>query len=226
MLRLENINVAVEGDKQILRDVNLEIPKNSLTVITGQNGSGKTSLAKVLMGIMQPQQGKIYWDGQDITELAIEKRAALGIGMAFQLPVKFKGFKVREILGIAAGRRLSGDKLVQVLERVGLPATDYIERNLDGDLSGGEIKRIEIAMLLARNSDLMIFDEPEAGIDLWSFENLMRTFWQLKGEHTIIIVSHQKQILELADNIVVMKRGRVEAYGKRDEMLERLCLKK
>lgn len=226
MLKLENINVAVDGNKRILRDVNLDIPKKSLTVITGPNGSGKTTLAKLLMGIARPSAGKIIWKDQDITDLPVEKRATLGIGIALQSPVRFKGFKVREILSIAADRRLNNEKLVQVLERVGLPATEYIDRNLGPDLSGGEIKRIEIAMLLARNSDLMIFDEPEAGIDLWAFENLLKTFWRLKGEHTVIIVSHQKQILELADNIIVMKRGRVDAYGRRDEIMERLCLKK
>lgn len=226
MLKLENIQVAVEDGKKILRGINLEIPKKTLTVITGQNGSGKTTLAKLLMGMVRPVEGRIFWEGADITEIAVEKRAALGIGMAFQQPVRFKGFRVREMMGIAAGRRMDAAKLGEVLGRVGLTASEYAERSLGAELSGGEIKRIEIAMLLARNSDLMIFDEPEAGIDLWSFENLMRTFCELKGGHTIIIVSHQRQILELADNIVVMKRGRVEAYGGRDEILERLCLKK
>ncbi len=184
-------------------------------VVTGPNGGGKTSLAKTVMGLMQPSSGQIFWNGEDITNLSITERARRGISYGFQQPPRFKGLKVRDLLAIAAGKALAHDEACAYLTKVGLCARDYLDRDVDTSLSGGEVKRIEIASILAKDSALMVFDEPEAGIDLWSFARLTETFRQLhdEGGHTIVIISHQERIIRLADEIVLIADGTVAGRG-------------
>lgn len=224
MLELQNVNYCVE-DKQILNDINLKI-EDQFVVITGPNGSGKSTLAKVIAGIIKPTSGKILLDGEDITELSITERAKKGISYAFQQPVRFKGLKVRDLMTLAAGKNPEGKEatfteVCDMLSEVGLCAKEYINRDLDGSLSGGELKRIEIAMILARASKLSLFDEPEAGIDLWSFQKLIHVFekmqQQIKGN--ILIISHQERILDIADKIIYLKDGKVEKYGEKEQIL-------
>lgn len=229
MLELKNIRFEAEDEsngttKTILNNINLTIASNSFIVITGPNGSGKSSLAKIIMGMEKPSHGKILLDGKDITPLDVTKRAALGIGFAFQQPVRFKGMTVRDILEFASRKKLSTEEACKYLSQVGLCAVEYVDRELNTSLSGGEIKRIEIAMLLARNVKLSIFDEPEAGIDLWSFHNLIDIFLKIREETkgTIIIISHQERILEIANRIVVIDEGEITAEGSRDEILPTL----
>ena len=212
-----------EGVRQILKDVNLTVDER-MVVITGPNGGGKTSLAKAVMGIMQPSSGQILWNGEDVTAMSVTERARRGISYGFQQPPRFKGMKVSDLLTIAAGRKLSHDEACGYLTQVGLCARDYLGRDVDTSLSGGEVKRIEIATLLAKNSKLMIFDEPEAGIDLWSFARLTETFRDLheKGGHTIIIISHQERIIRLADEIVLLANGEIAGRGTADELYPRL----
>jgi len=225
MLTLEKIVwTAPEGDR-ILRGVDLTVSTGKLTVVTGPNGGGKTSLAKIIAGLITPDSGRILLDGEDITGLDITERARRGVGYAFQQPVRFKGLTVRELLQLAAGGELKEHELCRVLGKVGLCAHDYIDREVNTSLSGGEIKRIEIATVLARkNVRLSVFDEPEAGIDLWSFAGLIDAFEQLKEEAdgSLLIISHQERILQIADEIVVIAGGEVRMAGPRDEVLPSL----
>ena len=224
MLELKHISYAVrEGDSElgILNDISLTIDDHRLVVFTGPNGGGKTTLAKIIMGLVKPTGGQILWNGQDITDLGITERARLGISYGFQQPPRFKGITVRDLLTIASGdSKLSKDKCCRYLTQVGLCANDYLDREVDVSLSGGEVKRIEIATLLARHSALMIFDEPEAGIDLWSFARLTETFEQLHREHTasMIIISHQERIIQLADEIIVVGGGEIRHRGTTEEV--------
>ena len=223
MLELQHLSYAVQtedGTKEILRDVSLTIPDQRFVVITGPNGGGKTTLAKVIMGLNQPTGGKILWNGTDITNLSISERAKLGVSYGFQQPPRFKGMRVRDLLDIAAGEKLSHDAACAYLTKVGLCARDYLERDVDASLSGGEVKRIEIATILARKCPLMIYDEPEAGIDLWSFARLTETFRALhdKKESTILIISHQERIIRLADEIILLSGGELTARGPADEV--------
>lgn len=230
MLKLENISYEIEG-KKILDDVNLEVD-DRFVAITGPNGSGKSTLLKVIMGIIVPTSGKVFMDGEDITNLSITERANRGISFAFQQPVTFKGLKVRDLLELTGDQEeKKKDRLTRacnVLSEVGLCAKDYIDRDIDDTLSGGEMKRIEIAMAAARGTELTLFDEPEAGIDLWSFQNLIKVFKKLyrdtKG--TIMIISHQERILNIADKIIYLEDGKVRDYGERDEVLEKMRLEK
>ena len=228
MLELKHISYTVqEGDSTlgILNDISLTIDDHKLVVFTGPNGGGKTTLAKIIMGLVKPTGGQILWNGQDITDLGITERARLGISYGFQQPPRFKGLTVRNLLTIASGNeKLSKDQCCQYLTKVGLCANDYLDREVDASLSGGEVKRIEIASILAKNAELMLFDEPEAGIDLWSFARLTETFRQLhdEGGHTIVIISHQERIIRLADEIVLIADGKVAGRGSVDELYPRI----
>ena len=227
MLELQNICYRVstpEGELDILRDISITIPDQRLMVFTGPNGGGKTTLAKIIMGLVQPTSGRILYNGRDVTPLSITERARLGISYGFQQPPRFKGMKVSDLLTIAAGKALSHDEACSYLTQVGLCARDYLNRDVDTSLSGGEVKRIEIATLLAKNSRLMIFDEPEAGIDLWSFARLTETFHELheKGGRTILIISHQERIIRLADEIILIANGEIAGRGTADELYPKL----
>ena len=228
MLELQNICYRVstpEGEQDILKNVSITIPDHKLVVFTGPNGGGKTTLAKVIMGLVQPTSGQILWNGQDITNLSITERARLGISYGFQQPPRFKGITVKRLLTLASGNdKLSKDQCCQYLTRVGLCANDYLDREVDVSLSGGEVKRIEIATLLARNAELMIFDEPEAGIDLWSFARLTETFQQIHtaGTATMIIISHQERIISLADEVIVVGDGAIRHRGSAEEILPQI----
>lgn len=225
MLELRNISFEVseeENQKEIVRDISLTVENHKFTVITGPNGSGKSTLAKLIAGIEKPTSGRIYLDGADITEKSITERAKLGIGYAFQQPVRFKGLEVIDLLRIASGRQLSAADACAYLSEVGLCARDYIRREVNASLSGGELKRIEIATILARGSRLSVFDEPEAGIDLWSFQNLIQVFERMRKRNqdgSILVISHQERILNIADEIIVVADGRVAQKGPREEIL-------
>ena len=224
MLELKHISYRVstpDGEQDILKDISITIPDEKLVVFTGPNGGGKTTMAKVIMGLVEPTSGQILYNGQDITHLSITERARLGISYGFQQPPRFKGITVHDLLLLAAGKeKLTKDQCCQYLTRVGLCANDYLEREVDVSLSGGEVKRIEIATILARQGSLMIFDEPEAGIDLWSFARLTETFEQIhrEGEATMIIISHQERIIRLADEIVVIAGGKIAHRGSTEEI--------
>lgn len=223
MLELKNISFQAEDEGkeiEILRDVNLTLG-DQFVAVTGPNGSGKSTLAKIIAGILTPTEGQIFLDGVDITEKSITERAKLGIGFAFQQPVRFKGITVKDMLSIAAGRETAVSEVCSMLSEVGLCARDYVNREINASLSGGELKRIEIAMLMARKSKVSVFDEPEAGIDLWSFQNLIRVFEKMHEEiqGTILIISHQERILNIADQIVLLADGRIEKVGNRDEIM-------
>ena len=218
MLKIENLRFSPkteEGEKTIIQDLNLEIDNKKFIVVTGPNGGGKTTLAKLIMGLEQPTSGRILWNGQDISGLSITERARLGISYGFQQPPRFKGMTVYDLLKVAAGREMSRVECCEYLSQVGLCASDYVDRDMDVSLSGGEAKRIEIASILARKSDLMIFDEPEAGIDLWSFSRLTETFDAInrRKEATLIVISHQERLIALADEIVVLSGGKLTAHG-------------
>lgn len=226
MLELKNISYAAEdegGTKEILNDINLTVSERFVAV-TGPNGGGKSTLARVIAGIIKPTSGRIIFDGQDITELGITERAKLGISFAFQQPVRFKGIRVYDLLQLAAGKKITIGEACDYLSRVGMCARDYINREVNASLSGGELKRIEIATILARGTNLSLFDEPEAGIDLWSFSNLIAVFEKMYEEinGSILIISHQERILEIADRIVVIAGGRITDQGSKDEILPKL----
>ena len=229
MLEIKHLSYQVEGESGeelgILNDVSLTVADHQFVVITGPNGGGKTTLAKAIMGLVRPTGGTIAWNGTDITGLDITQRARLGVSYGFQQPPRFKGLRVRDLLALAAGsEKLTREEGCQYLTRVGLCAADYIDREVDASLSGGEVKRIEIATLLAKNSRLMIFDEPEAGIDLWSFARLTETFRELheKGGRTILIISHQERIIRLADEIILIANGEIAGRGTADELYPKL----
>ena len=227
MLTLKNLSLTAadaQGRADIVKNVSLDVEDGKFLVITGPNGGGKTTLAKLIMGLATPTGGQIFLDGEDITGLSITDRARRGISYSFQQPPRFKGMKVSDLLTIAAGKPLSHDEACSYLTQVGLCARDYLSRDVDTSLSGGEVKRIEIATLLAKNSRLMIFDEPEAGIDLWSFARLTETFRELheKGGRTILIISHQERIIRLADEIVLIADGKVAGRGSVDELYPRI----
>ena len=231
MLELKGLSYQVEDNgaqTDILRGIDLTIDNNKFVVITGPNGGGKTTLAKAIMGLVPATGGQILWNGQDITKLSITERAKLGISYGFQQPPRFKGLRVRDLLALASGNRnLSRDECCSYLNRVGLCAADYVDREMDTSLSGGEVKRIEIATILARPSGLLIFDEPEAGIDLWSFDRLTETFRDIheaRDGRSIVIISHQERIIQLADDIVWLKDGQVEAQGPAAELIPKLGL--
>ena len=209
---------------ELLRSINLTIGDGRFVAITGPNGGGKSTLARVIAGITAPISGTLLLDGQDITQKSITDRAQLGIGFAFQQPVRFKGLTVRDLVELAAGGRLSEQQLCAALSDVGLCARDYVDREVNASLSGGEIKRIEIAMVMMRGARLSIFDEPEAGIDLWSFQNLIDVFQKLRAQTkgSIVVISHQERILEIADEIIVLADGKVVRQGPRDEILSGL----
>jgi len=226
MLELKNISFEVntpEQQKGILKDINLTIDER-FVAITGPNGGGKSTLAKVIAGIIKPTTGRILLDGEDITDLDITQRARRGVSFAFQQPVRFKGLTVRDLITMAAGKPINVSEACSFLSEVGLCAKDYINREVNASLSGGELKRIEIAMIMARGTKLSVFDEPEAGIDLWSFGNLIQVFEKMheKINGSIMIISHQERILNIADRIIVLAGGRVEAEGTRDEVLPHL----
>ncbi len=224
MLILKGIAWNLPEGREILHPLDLTIPDGKLTVVTGPNGGGKTTLAKVIAGILTPSSGQILLDGEDITPLDVTQRARKGISFAFQQPVRFKGLTVRDLLELAAGRSLSESELCGLLGQVGLCAPEYAGRQTDASLSGGEIKRIEIATVLARGARISVFDEPEAGIDLWSFASLIDTFKRLQSglSGSLLIISHQERILNIADEIVVIADGRVRSQGPRQQVLPAL----
>ena len=223
MLDLQGVSLEIEGNvsTEILKNISLKFYDKKIYVVTGPNGGGKSSLAKIIMGVYNPTSGKILLDGQDITYLAITERARLGIGYAFQSPPRFKGIKVKDLLKMAASYNPEKVNICDLLYNVGLCAQDYLERDVDSSLSGGEMKRIEIATVLARNLKIAVFDEPEAGIDLWSFQKLAETFKTIHEQYdtTIIIISHQERIMELADEIIIMSNGTISAQSERDTIL-------
>ena len=228
MLQIKNLSFAVSDDsanKEIIKDISLEIPDGKLVVITGPNGGGKSTLAKLIAGIEKPTAGQILFNGEDITDMSVTDRAKKGIGFAFQQPVKFKGIRVLDLIRLAAGRALTISDACVYLSMVGLCAREYINREVNSSLSGGELKRIEIATVLARKSLLTLFDEPEAGIDLWSFGNLIEVFQKQREEiadRSILIISHQERILNIADEIVVLNSGEIDKQGDKDKILPEL----
>lgn len=217
MLELKNIGYTIENN-EILKDVSLCFKKGEITVITGQNGSGKSTLVKLIMGLEKATDGSIIFDGEDITNLELDERARKGFTIAFQTPVRFKGLKVKDMIDIACGGELVLSDACEYLSKVGLCARNYIEREVDDSLSGGELKRIELALSIAKGGEVYLFDEPEAGIDLWSFDNLIKVFKAIKDK-TIIIISHQRKILEIADSIVLLNKNSQPIYGSREEIL-------
>ena len=223
MLEFKNVSYETPEGKVILRDVSIQID-DRFVAVTGPNGSGKSTMAKLIAGIYTPTSGQILLDGVDITNMSITERAKGGISFAFQQPVRFKGITVKELISIASGKNISVAEACSYLSEVGLCAKDYVNREVDGSLSGGELKRIEIAMINARGTKLSVFDEPEAGIDLWSFNNLIQVFRNMyeKTKGTILIISHQERILDIADKIIVIADGRVAAYGTKNEILPEL----
>ena len=228
MLELKNISFQVPAggaDREIVRNVSLTIPDRKLVVVTGPNGGGKSTLAKLIAGIEKPTEGRVFFQGEDITDLSITDRARRGIAFAFQQPVRFKGIQVFDLIRLATGTKLSTVDACKYLSAVGLCAREYINREVNSSLSGGELKRIEIATVLAKASKLSVFDEPEAGIDLWSFQNLIEVFEDMRkniSDSSILIISHQERILNIADEIIVLKDGKLEYMGPKDEILPKL----
>ena len=223
MLEFRNVSYTVDGEKEILKHIDLVID-DGFVAITGPNGSGKSTLAKLVMGIIRPTEGRILFDRQDITDLSVTDRANLGISFAFQQPVRFKGITVKDLLSLAAGKNATVSEACAYLSEVGLCAKDYINREVNASLSGGELKRIEIAMINARGTRLSVFDEPEAGIDLWSFQNLIKVFEKMheRTNGTILIISHQERILNIADKIIVIADGTVAEYDEKDKVFPKL----
>lgn len=222
---LELKNICFERDnKKILDNVNLVIDDKKFVAITGPNGGGKSTLAKIIMGIEKPDTGKIFFDGEDITELGVDKRAQKGIGFAFQQPVKFKGITVKDLISLSIGKGVKFSDACKYLSDVGLCPRDYMQREVNSSLSGGELKRIEIATVAAKKSKFTIFDEPEAGIDLWSFNNLIGVFEKMHDEikGSIVIISHQERILNIADEIILVEKGKIKEKGKKEDILPRL----
>ena len=222
MLEFRNVSYSV-GDKQILKNIDLKV-SDRFVAITGPNGSGKSTMAKLVSGIIKPTEGRIYFNGDDITDMSVTDRARSGISYAFQQPVRFKGLTVQYLISLAAGKNASVADACAYLSEVGLCAKDYINREVNASLSGGELKRIEIAMVNARGTALSVFDEPEAGIDLWSFNNLIKVFEKMheRTHGTIMIISHQERILNIADKIVVLADGQVVEYGDREAVFPKL----
>ena len=224
MLELKNVSFQVDAEgagKEIVRDISLTVPARKLIVVTGPNGGGKSTLARLIAGIEKPTGGRVFFDGEDITEKGVTERARMGIAYAFQQPVRFKGIRVLDLIRIAAGETMTAAKACEYLAAVGLCARDYVEREVNASLSGGELKRIEIATVLARHAKLSVFDEPEAGIDLWSFRNLIDVFRNMRetiADSSILVISHQERILKIADEIIVIRDGRVEKQGTREEI--------
>ena len=223
MLEFKNVSYETPEGKTILKNVSLKID-DRFVAVTGPNGSGKSTMAKLIAGIYMPTSGQILLDGEDITHLSITERAKKGISFAFQQPVRFKGITVKDLISMASGKKISVAEACSYLSEVGLCAKDYVGREVDGSLSGGELKRIEIAMINARGTKLSVFDEPEAGIDLWSFNNLIQVFRSMyeRTRGTILIISHQERILDIADKIIVISGGEVAAYGAKNEILPEL----
>lgn len=225
MLELRDIKFSVTDDngqtKDIINGVSINIDESKFVAITGPNGSGKSTLAKLIVGILQPTSGQIIYNGTDITNMSISDRAKLGISFAFQQPVRFKGIKVIDLLRMASGKQLTISEACEYLSEVGLCARDYINREVDGSLSGGELKRIEIATIIARGTELSVFDEPEAGIDLWSFNSLIKVFEKMQenNNNSILIISHQERILDIADEIILLADGVIKAHGSKDEIM-------
>ena len=226
MLELKNITFKVDnldgkGEITILDNVSFKIEQGKILIITGPNGGGKSTLAKIIMGIEKPTSGQILFDGKDVTNLSITERARLGIGYAFQQPPRFKGVTVKKLLNLASGNKLNDTACCEYLTNVGLCSKEYLKRDVDASLSGGELKRIEIASLMARNPKLAIYDEPEAGIDLWSFSMLVDTFTNLKKnkEESVVIISHQERIIDLADDLMIISGGKIESMGTKEEIL-------
>lgn len=220
MLELKDI-CFTRDNKKILDNINLTIDTDKFVVITGPNGSGKSTLAKIIMGIEKPDTGKVILEGQDITNLPINERANLGIGFAFQQPVKFKGITVFDLLKLSSGKEINKKEACDILSKVGLCAKEYVDREVNSSLSGGELKRIEIASVAVRGSKFTIFDEPEAGIDLWSFQSLTKIFEDMRKivKGTTLIISHQERIIDIADEIILMKEGKIEKIGKKEDLL-------
>ena len=220
MLELKNICFE-RANKKILDNINLTIDTDKFVVITGPNGSGKSTLAKIIMGIEKPDSGKILLEGKDITDLLINERAKLGMGFAFQQPVRFKGITVFDLLKLSAEKEINKAEACEILSKVGLCAKEYVDREINSSLSGGELKRIEIATVAVRNSKFTIFDEPEAGIDLWSFQSLIKVFEDMRKivKGTTLIISHQERILNIADQVIVIKQGKIDKIGTKEELL-------
>ncbi|MDY2730217.1 ABC transporter ATP-binding protein [Clostridium sp. HCP1S3_B4] len=227
MLELIDVSYIAEdnANMHILKNISLKIEDSKFVVITGPNGGGKSTLAKVIMGIKKPTSGKILFNGEDITNMSISERAKKGISFAFQQPVRFKGITVKDLIEIAANRKISSKEIYEYLSKVGLNGDEYINREVNSSLSGGEMKRIEIAMVMAKDTKLYLFDEPEAGIDIWSFNNLIEVFQNMREENkSIIVISHQERIMDIADDIVLIEEGKVTSHEKREDILP--CLLK
>ena len=224
MIELQDVNWTLENGKQVLKDINFTFQSHRLSVITGPNGSGKTSLGKAIMGLLSISSGKIFLNGEDISGYDVTKRSDKGISYGFQQPITIKGMKIERLLRIAAGRPMTDKQLCILLEEVGLEGKKYLHREVSNTLSGGEMKRIEIATILARDSDVMIFDEPEAGIDLWSFEKLVDILKGMQHDKnkTIIVISHQERILQIADEIVLLEDGCIVDHGPGPVMMSKM----